>query len=142
MQIKVVCSYCKEEFTAGGNGVEVLQRDVRSNNDGKVFTITYFHCPKCNCEHIVQMDDEYTKDLLKQTTNMMKAKILLGRVGKNINERMKKQFKQERALLTEYRTGLMAKYNKTEFIEEETGAEFELDCISCFTDKGGDDNEH
>lgn len=140
MQIKVECSYCKEEFTVGGEGVEVLQRDVQSHDDSKVLTVTYFYCPKCNAEHIVQLDDDYSKDLLEQTTAMLKSKVMFSRAGKNVTKKMKREFKQKRTLLTEYRNGLMAKYHGTLFVEE-SGVEFELRCVSGLVDEGGRDGE-
>jgi hypothetical protein len=140
MQIKVKCSYCEKEFTVGGEVVEVLQRDVQSNNDGKVLTVTYFNCPECSTEHIVQLDDEYSKDLLEQTTAMLRSKVLFSREGKQVTKKMKKEFKQKRALLTEYRNGLMAKYHGTMFVEE-FGVEFELRCVSGLVVGGGHDGE-
>lgn len=139
MQIKVGCSSCKKEFTVGGE-CEVLQRDVQNRDDNKVVTITYFHCPECDTEHIVQLDDDYTKDLLEQTTAMLKSKIMFSRAGKKVTNKMKKEFKQKRMLLTEYRYGLMTKYNGTLFVEE-SGIEFELRCISGIVDEEGGQNE-
>ena len=141
MQIKIECSRCKKEFTVGGEEVEVLQRDVQNYVDGKIVTITYFRCPECNAEHVVQLDDEYTKDLLEQITALFKSKVMYSRAGKKVTNKMKKEFKQKRALLTEYRHGLMTKYNGTSFIEE-SGVEFELCCISGIVDEdGGHDGE-
>lgn len=139
MQIKVECNECRKEFAVGGE-VEVLQRDVQNCDDGKVVTITYFRCPECDTEHIVQLDDEYTKDLLEQTIALMKARVIAGRAGKKIANKTKKEFKHKRALLTEYRNGLMAKYNGTLFVEE-SGVEFELRCISGFVDEEGVQDE-
>ena len=143
MQVKVECNNCKKEFTVGGegtNGVEVLQRDVQSKDDGKILTITYFNCPECNTEHIVQLDDEYTKDLLEQTIAMMKSKVMFSRAGKQVTKKMKREFKQKRALLTEYRQGLMTKYNNT-LVMEEIGIEYELRCVSGFVDEGKSDEK-
>lgn len=139
MQIKVECNYCKKEFTVGGEEVEVLQRDVQSRDDGKIVTITYFHCPECNVEHIVQLDDDYTKDLLEQTIAMLKSKVMFSRAGKKVTKKMKREFKQKRALLTEYRQGLMTKYNGTLFVEE-SGIEFELRCTAGIVDEEGAQN--
>lgn len=137
MQVKVECSNCKREFTVGGEGTEVLQRDIQNNEDDKLITATYFFCPVCNTEHIVQLDDEYTKDLLEQTIALMKAKVIASRAGKKVANKMKKDFKQKRMLLTEYRNGLMAKYNGALFTEE-SGVEFGLRCVTGFVDEGGD----
>lgn len=129
MQIKIECSNCKKEFTVGGKEVEVLQRDIQNRDDSKLVTITYFYCPECKAEHIVQLDDEYSKDLLEQTIAMMKSKVMFSRTGKRVTNKMKKEFKLKRALLTTYRRGLMLKYNDTLFVED-SGVEFELHCIS------------
>lgn len=139
MQIKVECSNCKKEFTVGGDIVEVLQRDVQNRDDGKIVTVTYFRCPECSFEHIVQLDDDYSKDLLEQVTAMLKSKIMFSRAGKKVTNKMKKEFKQKRTLLTEYRHGLMTKYNGTLFIEE-SGVEFELRCTSGLVDEEGGQN--
>ena len=138
MQIKIECSNCKKEFTVGGE-VEVLQRDIENREDSKIVTITYFHCPECNVEHIVQLDDEYSKDLLEQTTAMLKSKIMFARTGKNVTKKMKKEFKLKRELLTTYRHGLMLKYNNTLFVEE-SGVEFELRCTAGVVNEEGTQN--
>ena len=144
MQIKIECNYCKKEFTVGGegtNGVEVLQRDVQNKDDGKILTVTYFNCPECNAEHTVQLDYEYTKDLLEHIKAMFKSKVIFSRAGKKVTNKMKKEFKQKRALLSEYRQGLMTKYDRTLFIEE-SGVEFELRCVAGIIDEeGGGPNE-
>lgn len=137
MQIKVECSNCKKKFTVGEE--EVLQRDVQNNDDGKIVTVTYFHCPECNVEHIVQLDDDYSKDLLEQITAMLKSKIMFSRAGKKVTNKMKKEFRQKRMLLTKYRYGLMLKYDGTSFVEE-SGGEFELHCITGLIDEEGGQN--
>lgn len=137
MQVKVECSKCKKEFTVGEGAVEVLQKEIRSCEDEKVVTITYFDCPECNAEHIVQLDDEYTQDLLEQVIALMKAKVLLSRQGKKTANKVKKEFKQKRTLLTEYRNGLMARYNETLFVGV-NGPEFILRCTTGVVDEGGD----
>lgn len=135
MQIKIECSNCKKEFTIGGKEVEVLQRDVQNRDDDKVITITYFYCPECKAEHIVQLDDEYSKDLFEQTIAMLKSKLMFARAGKQVTKKMKKEFELKRTLLTTYRHGLMLKYNETLFVED-SGVEFELHCVSGIVDEG------
>lgn len=135
MQIKIECSNCKKEFTVGGKEVEVLQRDVQNRNDDKMITITYFYCPECETEHIVQLDDEYSKDLFEQTIAMLKSKLMFARAGKQVTKKMKKEFELKRTLLTTYRHGLMLKYNNTLFVED-SGIEFELRCVSGIVDEG------
>lgn len=139
MQIKSECSSCKSEFTVGEEGAEVLQRDVQNRDDEAIVTITYFRCPVCDVEHVVQLDDEYSKDLLEQITAMLKSKIMFSRMGKKVTKKMKREFRQKRMLLREHRNGLMAKYNNTIFIEE-NGAEFELHCELSLMNEEGDEN--
>lgn len=138
MQIKVECRNCRKEFTVGGEN-EVLQRDVQSRSDDKIVTVTYFFCPECNTEHVVQLDDEYSKDLFEQVVAMLKSKLMFSRAGKKVTKKMKKEFKQKRTLLTEYRHGLMAKYDGALFVEE-SGVEFELHCTAGIVDEEGGQN--
>lgn len=135
MKVKVECSNCKKEFTVGEEN-EILQRDIQSREDDKIVTITYFYCSECKTEHIVQLDDEYTKDLLEQTIAMMKSKVMFSRANKKVTNKMKKEFKLKRTLLTTYRHGLMLKYNNTLFVDD-AGVEFELKCTSGIVDKVG-----
>lgn len=140
MQIKIECSSCSKQFAVGGNG-EVKQRNIISVKDDKVLKVTYFFCPECGYEHIVQLDDEYTDDLLKKTQTLLKAKVMLGRVGKNVTAKEKREFKNIRTLITEYRNGLMTKYDSTMFKEEDTGIEFELKCVTGIVEDGEQDEE-
>lgn len=136
MQIKTVCSYCSHEFAVGGNG-EVKQRIVKCVSDGKCVNVTYYFCPSCGGEHIVQLDDEYTSDLLQKTQALLRSKVIMSRLGKDVSPKEKKDFKNIRTILTQYRNGLMSQYNGQTFVEEGSDIEFELHCVMGEVKDGG-----
>lgn len=142
MNIKVVCSNCSKEFDCGeGHGVtEVKQRKIKHYETQKELVATYFHCPDCNHEHIVQLDDNNTMELFKEVVSQMRTKVILSRQGKNVSKKEAKKFKKNRNLLTMYRTELMREFDGQLFVEE-SGIEFELRCTMGFMDEGGNENE-
>lgn len=142
MNIKVICSNCNSEFICGDgkNATKVEQRKIKQAESGKELVATYFHCPICEYEHIVQLDDNNTAELFREVISQIRAKVILSRQGKNASKKDSKKFKQNRALLTMYRVELMREYNKQLFIEE-SGEEFELKCIMGLVDDGGNDDE-
>ena len=142
MNIKVICSECSKEFSCGaGIGMtEVKQRKIRHLETGKELVVTYFHCPYCNHEHIVQLDDNNTMELFKEVLSQMRTKVILSRQGKNVSKKESKKFKENRDLLTLYRTELMREYNGHLFTEE-SGVEFELKCTMGLIDNGGNEDE-
>lgn len=142
MNIKVVCSSCGVNFGCGEGTdmAEVKQRKVTHKETRKELIATYFHCPECNHEHIVQLDDNNTMELFKEVVTQMRMKVILSRQGKNVSSKDSKKFKKNRELLTLYRTELMREYNEKLF-EEESGVEFELKCTMGFVDDGGNADE-
>lgn len=143
MNIKVVCSSCGKEFDCGDGQdmTKVEQRKIKHCETGKELVATYFHCPYCNHEHIVQLDDNNTLELFKEVVSQMRTKVILSRQGKNVSRRESKKFKTNRNLLTTYRTELMREFDGQLFMEE-SGVEFELKCTMGFMDdEGGNENE-
>ena len=142
MNIKVVCSSCGVEFGCGEGTdmAEVKQRKIVHKETRKELIATYFHCPECKHEHIVQLDDNNTLELFKEVVGQMRMKVMLSRQGKNVSKKDTKKFKKNRNLLTMYRTELMREYNEQLF-EEESGIEFELKCTTGSVDDGGDADE-
>lgn len=142
MNIKVVCSSCGVEFDCGDGKdmTKVKQRKIVSYEKNTELLATYFYCPKCGYEHIVQLDDNNSIELFKEVVKQMRNKVLLSRNGKNVSKKETKSFKKNRNLLTTYRTELMRQYDKTLFVEE-TGIEFELQCTMGFVDDGGEADE-
>lgn len=142
MNIKVVCSSCGVEFGCGEGTdmAEVNQRKVIHKETRKELIATYFHCPECNHEHIVQLDDNNTMELFKEVVTQMRAKVILSKQGKNVSKKDSKKFKKNRNLLTMYRAELMREYNEQLF-EEESGVEFELKCTMGFVEDGGNADE-
>jgi len=142
MNIKVVCSSCGVEFGCGEGTdmAEVKQRKIMHKESGKELIATYFHCPECNHEHIVQLDDNNTMELFKEVVGQMKTKVILSKQGKNVSKKDAKRFKKNRNLLTTYRTELMREYNEQLFVEE-SSIEFELKCTMGFMDDGGNEDE-
>lgn len=137
MKIKVVCSSCGIEFECGEGTdiVEVKQRKIMHKETNKELIATYFYCPECNYEHIVQLDDNYTMELFKEVLAQMGAKVLLSMKGKNVSKKDAKRFKKNRNLLTMYRTELMREFDGQLFVEE-SGVEFDLRCTMGFADEG------
>lgn len=123
MLINTICKKCEHEFVLGSDNVK--QRTVVHKESNKQYVLTYYHCPECNEEHIVQIDDNSSLELLKETTLMMKEKVIASRAGKNISKKSSKEFKKKRNLLTAYRTELMVKLDNQVFVEE-FGIEFEI----------------
>ena len=142
MNIKVVCSSCEKEFDCGNEQgmAKVEQRKIRHHETQKELVATYFHCPYCNHEHIVQLDDNNTMELFKEVVSQMRSKVILSKQGKNVTRKESKKFKQNRNLLTTYRTELMREFDGQLFVEE-SGVEFELKCTMGFMDEGGNENE-
>ena len=142
MNIKVVCSSCGAEFDCGHgmDMAEVKQRKITHKETRKELIATFFNCPECEYEHIVQLDDNSTMELFKEVVVQMRTKVILSRQGKNVSKRDAKRFKKNRSLLTMYRTELMREYNEQLFIEE-SGVEFELKCTMGFVDDGGKEDE-
>lgn len=157
MELMVKCRNddCRKQFAVGdsamnfGNGlkaVRVEQRKIRearsphtiARGESVELLATYFYCPHCSTEHIVQLDDNNSMQLLKDCTEMMKQKLMLARAGKNVTKRMSKRFRKNRNLLTQYRIELMCEYDSREFIEED-GTHFNLKCTSGFI--GGEEDE-
>lgn len=142
MNIKVVCSNCGKEFDCGDGKdmTKVEQRKIKHYETGKELLATYFHCPYCEYEHTVQLDDNNTMELFKEVLSQMRTKVILSRQGKNVSKKDSKRFKKNRNLLTMYRTELMREFNGQLFVEE-SGVEFELRCTMGFMENGGNDDE-
>jgi transcription elongation factor Elf1 len=141
MNIKVVCSSCNKEFDCGVEQklTKVKQRKIKHCKTQKELVVTYFHCPYCSHEHIVQLDDNNTMELFKEVISQMRNKVILSRQGKNVSKKDSIKFKKNRNLLTTYRTELMREFDGDLFTEE-SGIEFELKCTMGFMDEG-DKNE-
>lgn len=146
MNIKVVCSSCNKEFDCGEgmNLTKVEQRKIKHRDTDKELIATYFHCPHCNHEHIVQLDDNNTMELFKETLSLMRTKVILSRQGKNVSKKDSKRFKKNRNLLSVYRTELMREFDGQIFVEvegEDKEIQFELKCTMGFIDDGGNTDE-
>lgn len=140
MVVNTVCRECNHEFVLDEKVVK--QRTVVEKETGNQYVLTYYYCPGCRKEHIVQMDDNNSMELFKRTLQLMKEKVMASRMSKNVSKKAKKEFKKSRNLLTSYRTELMVKYEGKRFIEA-TGFEFDINFTMGVVDEGGEvSDEH
>lgn len=109
---------------------DIIKLDVVCMEDRKRLEAISFLCPKCGTEHIVQLDDDNSRELLNKSIELMGKKVALSKQGKNVNNRQKRAFNNMRKMLTVYRAELMVKYNGKEFYKYHDREEiFTLDCV-------------
>lgn len=127
MSLLVECEDCKEKFRiASGNAVNAVTHKKKFNVNGQSIYLTYYDCPKCGRRHLVQIDSNYTLDILKSVTKQFAKLSAMKRQGKHIPQKQSDKFKRARQHLAESRTNLMKKYTGVSVHDEATDSDFVL----------------
>ena len=119
MCVKATCSGCKYVFNI--NATNVKEELVTIIEDGKVLLLTYYQCPKCGKLHVVQIDDDISKEMLLKLKLSMKQASRKHKKGKKYR---KPPMIEEKEKLLLNRGSLNSKYAGKHFLYE--GNEKEL----------------
>lgn len=127
MMLMVECEDCYHKF---GVGQEAAPNDIQHKRkyevNGQSIYLTYYDCPKCGRRHFVQIDSNYTLDILKNVTKQFAKLSAMKRQGKHIPQKQSDKFKRARQHLAESRTNLMKKYTGVSVHDEATDSDFVL----------------
>lgn len=127
MMLMVECEDCHHKF---GVGQEAAPNDIQHKRkyevNGQSIYLTYYDCPKCGRRHFVQIDSNYTLDILKNVTKQFAKLSAMKRQGKHIPQKQSDKFKRARQHLAESRTNLMKKYTGVSVHDEATDSDFVL----------------
>lgn len=127
MMLMVECEDCQHKF---GVGQEAAPNDIQHKRkyevNGQSIYLTYYDCPKCGRRHFVQIDSNYTLDMLKNVTKQFAKLSVMKRQGKHIPQKQSDKFKRARQHLAESRTNLMKKYTGVSVHDEATDSDFVL----------------
>jgi hypothetical protein len=132
MKLKVSCTNCSKLFSVSSDNVNVTK--CYTAKYGESLTITSYDCETCGFKHIVQIDNKVTSELFAKTVVMMKQKLTLSKLGRDVSTKQKQEFKDLRNILTAIRTELMIKFNGTD-VRREDGTVFKLKCQMGFVDE-------
>lgn len=117
----VECFKCKEKFTVSKENT-VFEKQYKGKNGQTIF-ITYFDCPKCQERHYVQIDNNSTLDIKKETMKMFAVVSAKKLAGKSIPKQQLSKFEKLRKKLSDRRFELMNQYNDAIVTDTETGAD-------------------
>ena len=107
LSFQTICEECKKGFEVNP---QVLKKKEYSYL-GKSIWVTYYDCPNCGRRHMVQVDDEKSKQMLVRASIMF-AQLSNAKVkGKTISKKTSDKFKKARNDLSLYRTNLMKELN-------------------------------
>lgn len=105
------CSNCKKEFDL--NADNLRNREVTA--DGENLTLKVITCPLCGHEHIVQIDNKETLELLNKQmlTNAVLGKLKVQRKSTGKYVKQYRRLKTVSTLLMQARKALVLKYNNS-----------------------------
>lgn len=118
-----------------GQGFEVTPQILKNKKfefkeegktEGKSIWITYYDCPKCGHLHMVQADDEKSKQMLTKVSIMFAQLAAAKRKGKTISKKTSDKFKKARNDLSIYRMALMKELTEKWVYDPESGNFWEL----------------
>lgn len=108
MEVKVKCLRCNSINDLDKSNYE-YQRKVLIDN--MFYYVTFFRCSKCNEIRCVQVDDDYTKRLLKKEKEILHKVIELRKKDKKINDKITGDYQKVKTDLDDTRRDLKIKLN-------------------------------
>lgn len=107
LRINAFCEECKERFEVNSQNLNKKEY----NYLGKSIWVTYYDCPHCGRRHMVQVDDEKSKQMLVKVSIMFAQLSNAKRKGKMISKKSSDKFKKARSDLSSYRMALAKELN-------------------------------
>lgn len=124
MNIKAICEDCKKEFQV--DDTDLIQSNVQAMDTGEKLYLISYKCPYCDRVHIVQVDNDETKEKLNRCTRLM-AKVTRQKTNKGrADNSTVVLFNRARAQLNEMRMNLMKEYNGSLVVNSETEEAFNI----------------
>lgn len=120
----VECSRCKTIFPIFRENVNFDK--LYEDKDGQSIFITYFDCPSCKERHYVQIDDQKSRKLKKETQRWFVKLSAMRNKNKQISKQQQDKFKKLRNDLSNSRLELMKQYEGSIVTDTETGKAIEL----------------
>lgn len=102
-----VCEECKKGFAVNSQNLNKKEYDYL----GKSIWVMYYDCPHCGRRHMVQVDDEKSKQMLVKVSIMFAQLTNAKRKGKMISKKSSDKFKKARNDLSSYRMALAKELN-------------------------------
>lgn len=107
LRINAFCEECKERFEVNSQNLNKKEY----NYLGKSIWVTYYDCPHCGRRHMVQVDDEKSKQMFVKVSIMFAQLSNAKRKGKMISKKSSDKFKKARSDLSSYRMALAKELN-------------------------------
>lgn len=121
------CEECGQGFEVTPQILKNKKFDFKEENtEGKSIWITYYDCPNCGKTHMVQVDDEKSKQMLTKVSIMFAQLTVAKRKGKKISKKTSGKFEKARNDLSSYRKALMKELTGKHVYDDEAGCFWEL----------------
>lgn len=117
MKFLAECEDCHKKFSVTRGILHNKQYEVK----GQSITLTYYDCPDCGRRHFVQIDSNYTLDLLKGCKKQFVKLSVMRHKDKPISQKQQTKFKNARQHLADSRMNLMKKFDGVTIHDEESG---------------------
>lgn len=127
LTLMVECEECKQKFAIGTEQApNSITNKKKYEVDGKSIFLTYYDCPSCGRRHFVQIDDQSSLAVLRETKMQFVKLATKRKQGKEITKKQSDRFSKTRKHLSSYRLGLMQKYTGKSIYDEATDSYFVL----------------
>lgn len=121
---QVECKKCKTVFTiCPGN---ITFDKYHKDKDGRSIFLTYFDCPSCNERHYVQVDNQKSREVKKDTQRLFAKLSVMKSKNQQIPKQQQDKFNKLRKNLNNRRLELMKQYEGSTVTDTETGETIEL----------------
>ena len=114
LNFHTICEECKKGFEVNPQVLKKKEYNYLGESiwiKGKSIWVTYYDCPHCGRRHMVQVDDEKSKQMLVGVSIMFAQLSNAKRKGKTISKKTSDKFKKARNDLSLYRNNLMKELN-------------------------------
>lgn len=116
MEYKVKCPGCLTINTL--NRLKTIWTVVNLENCSKELKVTYYRCCGCRKNHIVQLDDKYTQELLDKVVEGMKYSCLCRKEGRAPKKKLARRYLKSNKKIKNARKALNKEFDGCSVIIE------------------------
>lgn len=124
--VLVECQNCSKKFEVSSKSENVHYKEAFKVN-GQTIYLTYYDCPECGRRHFVQIDSDYTLDVLRSVTKQFAKLAAAKKQDKAVPQKQLDKFKRARQHLATSRMDLMKEYTGVSVHDEAADSDFVLE---------------
>lgn len=115
----IICSKCEKSTRIAFDSIEVdVEVEIKKDFSCKKLFLIIYSCPRCGNKMIVQLDDEYSKNLLKDIKKVLAEVAAIRGKGGKVSENKRKKYESLTRELRMYRKALIVDYDGSLYIKD------------------------